>query len=100
MNTRLCYLVCPCPQGHSQSVSKLPLPLSWGEAFIYDWLICTDSEAQAVDHAAILLSHLLTISFQMNCAKSVLIPSQTVTFLDLTMESCGELPTPQSDAWH
>lgn len=45
-------------------------------------LVCPqfDSEAQAANHTAILLSHILNVLSHLNCAKSLLIPSQMATF--------------------
>ncbi|KAK6292928.1 hypothetical protein J4Q44_G00364290 [Coregonus suidteri] len=54
---------------------------------LYDWSIYTDTQAQAAEHTAQLLSHLHALRFRTSCAKSSLLPTQQKIILGLSLDS-------------
>ncbi|XP_049322641.1 uncharacterized protein LOC125782478 [Astyanax mexicanus] len=55
--------------------------------YLDDWLLAAKSKEEAVTHTEYLMRHLSWLGFQINLAKSVLNPSQSVTFIGLSLDS-------------
>ena len=61
--------------------------------YLDDWLIQTASHQQAVRDTARVVSHIQDLGFRLNWEKSVLMPSQRVTFVGMTLDSASMLAT-------
>ncbi len=55
--------------------------------YLDDWLILAQSEADLTSHKTLLLSHLCCLGLRVNFAKSILSPSQRVSFLGTVIHS-------------
>ena len=55
--------------------------------YIDDWLLAAQSEQEAREHTRLLTEHLSALGFRVNIAKSVLTPTQTISFIGLTLDS-------------
>ncbi len=55
--------------------------------YLDDWLILAQSEADSTLHKTLLLSHLGCLGLRVNFAKSILSPSQQVSFLGTVIDS-------------
>ncbi len=55
--------------------------------YLDDWLILTQSEAVSTSHKTLLLSHLCCLGLKVKFAKSILSPSQRVSFLGTVIDS-------------
>ncbi len=55
--------------------------------YLDDWLILAQSEADSTSHKTLLLSHLGCLGLRVNFAKSILSPSQQVSFLGTVIDS-------------
>ena len=58
--------------------------------YIDDWLLCTQSRQEVLEHSRLLLENLTFLGFRINTVKSVLIPTQTgnqISFLGLLLDS-------------
>ncbi len=55
--------------------------------YLDDWLILAQSEAVSTLHKTLLLSHLCCLGLRVNFAKSILSPSQWVSFLGTVIDS-------------
>lgn len=55
--------------------------------YIDDWLLVAQSPHQLQAHAGLLLSHLASLGFTVNWDKSVLVPSQSIEFIGLHLDS-------------
>ncbi len=55
--------------------------------YLDDWLILAQSEAVLTSHKTLLLSHLDHLGLRVNFAKSILSPSQRVSFLGTVIDS-------------
>ncbi len=55
--------------------------------YLDDWLVLAQSEAEILSHRALLLSHLERLGLRVNFAKSVLSPSQRISFLGTVFNS-------------
>ncbi|KAK7905173.1 hypothetical protein WMY93_017780 [Mugilogobius chulae] len=55
--------------------------------YIDDWLLAAHSPQQLREHTELLLAHLTSLGFTINWEKSVLVPSQTVKFIGLRLNS-------------
>lgn len=56
--------------------------------YLDDWLLCAPTERQAVQASRLLLRHVQKLGFSVNEKKSCLIPTQSTTFIGLTLNSC------------
>ena len=56
-------------------------------SYLDDWLICAPSERQARSDTEVVLAHLRRLGLALNREKSCLIPSRTVTYLGLVLDS-------------
>jgi hypothetical protein len=54
---------------------------------IDDWLLWAQSRQEFLEHSQLLLEHLTFLGFRINTVKSVLIPTQTISFLGLILDS-------------
>ncbi|KAI2647445.1 Transposon Ty3-G Gag-Pol polyprotein [Labeo rohita] len=55
--------------------------------YLDDWLVLAQSEAELLSHKALLLSHLECLGLRVNLSKSVLHPSQQISFLGAIFDS-------------
>ena len=55
--------------------------------YIDDWLLYGDSPQQVARHTRLVLSHLAALGFTVNMDKSVLVPSQRIDFIGVTLDS-------------
>ncbi len=55
--------------------------------YLDDWLILAQSEAVSTSHKNLFLSHLCCLGLRVNFAKSILSPSQRVSFLSTVIDS-------------
>ncbi len=55
--------------------------------YLDDWLILAQSEAVSTSHKTLLISHLGCLGIRVNFAKSILSPSQRVSFLGTVIDS-------------
>ncbi len=55
--------------------------------YLEDWLILAQSEAVSTLHKTLLISHLGCLGLRVNFAKSILSPSQRVSFLGTVIDS-------------
>lgn len=55
--------------------------------YLDDWLLAAQCPNQLQDHARLLLSHLASLGFTVNWDKSVLVPSQSIEFIGLHLDS-------------
>ncbi len=55
--------------------------------YLDDWLVLTHSEADLISHRTLLLSHLEYLGLRVNFAKSMLSPSQRISFLGTVLDS-------------
>ncbi len=55
--------------------------------YLDDWLILAQSQAVLTSHKTLLLSHLRCLGLRVNFAKSILSPSQRVSFLGTVINS-------------
>lgn len=64
--------------------------------YLDDWLVCAPSQSQVAQDTTTLLSHVARLGLTVNLKKSCLVPSQTITFLGMdldtvTMKACLSL---------
>lgn len=55
--------------------------------YLDDWLILSQSETELLSHRTVLLSHLESLGLTVNWTKSSLMPSQSVSFLGIELDS-------------
>ena len=55
--------------------------------YIDDWLLAAQSPQQTLAHASLLMAHLADLGFTVNREKSVLVPTQNINFIGLTLDS-------------
>ena len=55
--------------------------------YIDDWLLATQSPQEAQAQTSVLISHLVSLGFTINVKKSVLVPTQSITFIGLCLDS-------------
>ncbi|XP_041817854.1 uncharacterized protein LOC121624267 [Chelmon rostratus] len=55
--------------------------------YLDDWLVCAPSQSQVVQDTAALLAHVARLDLRVNVSKSCLTPSQSITFLDVALDS-------------
>ena len=55
--------------------------------YLDDWLVLAQSQTQALSHRDLVLNHLRSLGLCTNFQKSVLIPSQRITFLGIDLDS-------------
>ena len=55
--------------------------------YIDDWLLATQSPQEAQAQTSVLISHLVSLGFTINVQKSVLVPTQSITFIGLCLDS-------------
>ncbi len=55
--------------------------------YIDDWLVTARSEQEAREHTVMLLEHIQKLGLELNIEKSVLIPTQSITYLGLSLNS-------------
>ena len=55
--------------------------------YIDDWLIHGDSPQQVAQHTELVMNHLSALGFSLNMDKSVLVPSQRVNFIGVSLDS-------------
>lgn len=55
--------------------------------YLDDWLICAPSWLQVSQDTTLLLSHVAQLGLKMNLEKSSLVPSQSITFIGVTLET-------------
>ncbi|CAM4657101.1 unnamed protein product [Leuciscus chuanchicus] len=55
--------------------------------YLDDWLILAQSESELIAHRALLLDHLRDLGLQINWTKSLLSPSQRISFLGTDLDS-------------
>merc|ERR1711895_291884 len=55
--------------------------------YIDDWLLYGDTPQQVVLHTKIVLDHLASLGFTVNMEKSMLVPSQQITFIGVVLDS-------------
>ena len=55
--------------------------------YIDDWLLATQSPQEAQAQTSLLISHLMALGFTINVKKSVLIPTQNITYIGLCLNS-------------
>lgn len=65
--------------------------------YLDDWLICASSEEQCRSHVALLVSHIQALGLRLNLKKSSLEPSQTTTFLGMSLDSARALVSLMAD---
>ena len=70
---------------HLEGVRVLP--------YLDDWLIQAASYQQAVRDTARVVSHVQRLGFKLNWEKSMLTPSQRITFVGITLDSVSMLAT-------
>ena len=56
-------------------------------SYIDDWLICACTEVEAQQHTNMVVSHVTSLGFSVNYAKSVLIPARSIDFIGMTLDS-------------
>ena len=54
---------------------------------IYDWLLHGDSPLQVTQHTELVLSHLRALGFTVNLDKSILVPTQRIDFIGVSLDS-------------
>jgi len=52
-----------------------------------DWFILAQSEIELLSHRTVLLTHLESLDLMVNWTKSSLLPSQSVSFLEIELDS-------------
>lgn len=57
--------------------------------YIDDWLLAAQSPQQTLAHASLLMAHLADLGFTVNREKSVLVPTQSINFIGLTLDSAA-----------
>lgn len=60
--------------------------------YIDDWLLAAQSLQQTQAHARLLTSHLAALGFTVNWEKSVLIPTQNIKFIGLSLDLAAFWP--------
>ena len=55
--------------------------------YIDDWLLATQSPQEAQAQTSVLISHLVSLGFTINVKKSVLVPTQSIAFIGLCLDS-------------
>ena len=55
--------------------------------YIDDWLICANSAQEVALHTKVTIAHLQTLGFSLNWEKSVLVPSQQITYIGVSLDS-------------
>lgn len=65
--------------------------------YLDDWLICASLEEQCRSHVALLVSHIQALGLRLNLKKSRLEPSQTTTFLGMSLDSVKALVSLTAD---
>lgn len=65
--------------------------------YLDDWLICASSDEQCRSHVALLVSHIQALGLRLNLKKSRLEPTQTTTFLGMSLDSVKALVTLTAD---
>ena len=56
-------------------------------SYIDDWLLCADSAHEAAQHTSRVLSHVTSLGFNVNFAKSMLTPTQSTDFIGISLDS-------------
>ena len=56
-------------------------------SYIDDWLLCAGSAQEASQNTARVLSHVTSLGFNVNFAKSMLTPTQSTDFIGITLDS-------------
>ena len=66
-----------------------PLQAQGMRIFLYldDWLVCSQSEADALRESALLISHITRLGLTVNYKKSSLVPSRQIGFLGIQLDS-------------
>lgn len=70
----------------SQGMKVLP--------YLDDWLICAPSHAQVAQHTSRLLLHVGKLGLNVNLEKSCLTPSQSTTFIGVSLDTTSMLARP------
>lgn len=55
--------------------------------YVDDWLVTAWSEQEAREHTVMLLEHIQKLGLKLNIEKSVLIPTQSITYLGMSLNS-------------
>ncbi|XP_062409095.1 uncharacterized protein LOC134100063 [Sardina pilchardus] len=83
--------IATAPRAFSRVMQFVTAPLRERGLRIYgyidDYLLCAQSARQAKEHTELFLRHLESLGFLINYQKSILIPTQTINFLGLTLNS-------------
>ena len=66
-------------------------------SYIDDWLLSADSAQQAAQHTARVLSHVTSLGFNVNLAKSRLTPTQSTDFIGISLDSVAYRATLTTD---
>ena len=56
-------------------------------SFIDDWLICAGSREESLRHTELVVSHVTSMGFTVNSAKSVLMPTRSIVYIGLLLDS-------------
>ena len=56
-------------------------------SFIDDWIICAGSREESLRHTRLVVDHVTSLGFSVNYTKSVLIPTRTIEYIGLTLDS-------------
>ena len=59
--------------------------------FIDDWLICSGSKAESQRHTTLVLNHVKSLGFTVNDAKSILVPTRSIEYIGLSLNSLSSI---------
>lgn len=65
--------------------------------YLDDWLVCAPTQEQAQNNTSLLLHHVSQLGLTVNFAKSLLIPSQQITFIGISINSLTMSATPSPE---
>lgn len=68
--------------------------------YLDDWLICAPSWRRVTQDTALLLTHVAQLGLKVNLEKNSLMPSQSITFIGVTLDTVAMRACPSLQRLH